>query len=298
MSFAENVIEVGVDEKGYPVAIPSSDLQLESTKRTPNKEDNITSNAMVDNTSSDKVLHGKIDAYISPLYTNWRGAEAYNGVNRIGLKIINANNLNTNINFKVITQEDANAYTQRDNTITVQTGILAFVEQEDELAAILAHELGHVKGNHVQKATMRSVGAAALGVTGSVFTIIGAFKDDKDKSDDNKGSLNTFETIGAITTLSGSVVELANNKFDRGNEYNADLQACDMCVKAGYNPLALISLLNKIGGNYFDFFADHPSTDKRIKNIYNHVRKNYPQFIQQGFDSLAYERALIYVENK
>ena len=63
-------------------------------------------------------------------------------------------------------------------------------------------------------------------------------------------------------------------------------------VNAGYNPLASISMLNKISGNYFDFFSDHPSGEKRIKKAYKYIQTNYPEYIKKGYSTTSYQRAL------
>ena len=67
-------------------------------------------------------------------------------------------------------------------------------------------------------------------------------------------------------------------------------------VNAGYNPLASISMLNKISGNYFDFFSDHPSGEKRIKKAYNYIQEKYTEYIKKGYPTTSYKRALKIVQ--
>ena len=86
--------------------------------------------------------------------------------------------------------------------------------------------------------------------------------------------------------------------MSRGQETRADLASIDYLVKAGYNPLAAISMLNKISGNYFDFFSDHPSGKNRIKKSYKYTEKNYPEYLEKGYNSVSYERALMMINNK
>ena len=86
--------------------------------------------------------------------------------------------------------------------------------------------------------------------------------------------------------------EAGTSKMDRGLENDADELGLDFLVKAGYNPLAGISIMYKIGANYSDFWADHPSTDKRVVSMYNYVAEKYPQFTQKGFETDAYNEAV------
>lgn len=60
-------------------------------------------------------------------------------------------------------------------------------------------------------------------------------------------------------------------KMSRSEEYEADITGADLMTKAGYNPLAMVSVLYKIGGNYKDFTSAHPSGDKRTMYIYDYI---------------------------
>ena len=96
----------------------------------------------------------------------------------------------------------------------------------------------------------------------------------------------------ATNTAVDMSTEAIENKISRGQEKDADLLAIDYLVAAGYNPLAGISIMNKIGNNYADFWSDHPSTDKRVISMYNYVKQKYPRFIEQGYDTYSYRQAL------
>jgi predicted Zn-dependent protease len=101
--------------------------------------------------------------------------------------------------------------------------------------------------------------------------------------------------IGTATktgNLSGVAGNMAYKKFSRNDEFKADQRGIDFLVSTGYNPLASISVLYKIGTNYMDIWADHPSTEKRITKDYQYIEKNYPQYIDKGFDSSSYNNAL------
>ena len=96
-----------------------------------------------------------------------------------------------------------------------------------------------------------------------------------------------------------AVQELSSAKLSRKDEFEADLTGVDLMVKAGYNPLASIAIMNKIGENYVDFWADHPSTDKRVVMMYDYVKEKYPSYLAGGYDSTFYDQAMEdYIYNK
>ena len=84
--------------------------------------------------------------------------------------------------------------------------------------------------------------------------------------------------------------------MSRKDEFEADITGVDIMTKAGYNPLAMISVLNKICGNYVDILQSHPSGEKRLLNIYNYVEYNYPAKLKAGFKSDSYTKAQAFLE--
>lgn len=230
---------------------------------------------------SSDVLQGSVSVDITPYCENWSSKYAEKQINRIGTKLITANNIDKDIRFVVIKKKDANAYANMQDVITVYTGLLKYVETEDELAYVLGHEMGHISKSHVKKSVARSVIIATAGVTGSVLSIMGAVNNSEKMS-----------KSGAIIVGGALAGKFTDTQLSKGQETKSDLASIDYLVNAGYNPLASISIMNKISGNYFDLFSDHPSGTKRIKRMYKYIEKNYPEYIEQGFDSVSYNRAL------
>ena len=104
-----------------------------------------------------------------------------------------------------------------------------------------------------------------------------------------------FKTEGGAT---GAQIasSLVSNKVSREYEYDADYTSADLLYKAGYNPVGLISALNKISGNYIDILSDHPSGDKRLMALYDYINYNYPDAIQKGLDTESYKSFLSYAQ--
>ena len=89
---------------------------------------------------------------------------------------------------------------------------------------------------------------------------------------------------------------LVSTKVSREQEYDADYTSADFIYKAGYNPLGLISALNKISTNYIDIMQDHPSGDKRLMALYDYINYNYPTAVQKGLDTNSYKSFLNYAQ--
>jgi len=196
----------------------------------------------------------------------WDSDAALKRVNTIGQKLMKANGLPDTITFKVSAEEDINAYANLNREVYVYKGLLQYVTDDNELAAVISHELGHIINGHCAKQTVfNSVLATA-------------------------GSAITPQTELGSATL-GLSQNLMSTKMSRSDEFEADLTGTDLLVKAGYNPLAMVSVLNKICGNYFDVLSSHPSGEKRLMNIYDYVDYNYNSYTKSGYNSDSYKKA-------
>jgi len=172
-----------------------------------------------------------------------------NLLTKVGFTILNANRIPYRMNFILNSKTSiVNAYTKyRDREIVLYKGMLAYIDSEDELAAILAHENAH-------------------GV------------------DYNQGAFR-----GYFTYISTS---LNSKKY----ETKADKRAVDYLVKAGYNPLASIVILNKIASQTrYDWCSSHPLTSKRLATIYEHIYTKYPEYLVDNKykDNIYYQNFLI-----
>ncbi|MBQ8634555.1 M48 family metallopeptidase [bacterium] len=199
--------------------------------------------------------------------TDWNSEAALKRVNTIGTKMLKANNVNYDIEFKVSEEEDVNAYANLDKEIYVYKGLLEFVDNDEELAGVIGHEMGHIVNGHCAK----------QGVLGTGIAVVA-------------NMVTKNETVSAIGTT------LAQSKLSRTDEFEADITGVDLMTKAGYNPLAMVSLLNKISGDaYIDILQTHPSGEKRILNAYDYISYNYASKMKNGYNTDSYQKALTMV---
>lgn len=160
--------------------------------------------------------------------------------------------------FHLLDSEEINAFAAPGGMILVSRGMLKLCRNEEDLAAVLAHEIGHIQFKHGLKAINRSRLASAL-------TTLSASAAKEYGSEDLAAITEAFEgSIGDVTST------LMNNGYGRALEYEADQAAVTILDRAGYDPKALVRVLERMeatlkpGG--LDFAKTHPNPIKRVDN--------------------------------
>ena len=168
--------------------------------------------------------------------------------------------------FAVQDSPVVNAFATGDAYIFITRGIMAHFKSEDELAAVIGHEIGHVVGrHHARRKTTQGVGNV-LGWIGLIGTSTGSVK-------------GLADTITA--TLSAS--------YGRKYELESDAYGIEWLSKAGYDPNAMIQTIQLLRDNdlfsknvqgrptvYHGIFGSHPEHQKRLHDLYK-ISKNLPQ---------------------
>ncbi len=174
-------------------------------------------------------------------------------LDRIMAKFHNISNLN--LNYKVYQSNTVNAFASGDGSVRVYTGLMDAMN-DDEVFAVIGHELGHLINKDVRDAYRASylMVAARYG--------IGAFN----------------ETAGAISQgfLGDLGQQLAQNAYSRRQETQADETAFQFCIQNGVDPYAmyhalnvLISLSGESGqqSKLAELLSTHPNTAKRAAHV-------------------------------
>ncbi len=166
-------------------------------------------------------------------------------------KLLRDNNIPTTkvASVKLDTQDVLNAYTDGQNIVMTQK-LWHALKTNDERAFVLSHELGHIMANHVTKSTFRNAGF-------SIFTRIIA-----------SSTGNAWVANGASLGL-----QLANLKFTRNQEYEADERGMIEMKTAGYNPSAALAVFKVLqvgsgsNGKAVEFLQTHPIPQSRIDQL-------------------------------
>lgn len=161
--------------------------------------------------------------------------------------------------FMMLDSQEINAFAAPGGFILITRGMIRLCKSEDALAAVLAHEISHVQGQH----GLRAIKTSRLT---SAFTIL-ATEAAKSYTPAQVSQLTeAFEgSIGDITS------SLMNNGYSRELEREADKGAVTILTRVGYDPHAMISMLSEMqkqvkpGGPGFG--KTHPDPKDRIADL-------------------------------
>jgi predicted Zn-dependent protease len=167
--------------------------------------------------------------------------------------------------FLIQDSDEINAFAAPGGFIFLTRGMLRCCPQEDAVAAVLAHEIGHVQYKHGLRAIKQSRVTSAL----TALAIKGAQK----YGDEDFAKLTeTFE--GSISDITKTLIV---NGYSRSFENQADLAAISILQRTGYNPNGLVTMLNQMKTQLKpgrrDFAATHPTPDSRVAEIQKYVGK-------------------------
>jgi predicted Zn-dependent protease len=161
--------------------------------------------------------------------------------------------------FLVLDSDDINAFATPGGHVFITRGLLRCARTEDALAAVLAHEIGHIQLRHGMQAIQKARMTEAL-------TIL---------AQEGAKSLGGRELAQLTQVFGGTISDITNTMVNKGYsrtyEYQADKAAINILRRAGYSPGALSDMLNimakriKPGGS--DFAKTHPSPLNRIAEL-------------------------------
>ena len=161
--------------------------------------------------------------------------------------------------FLMLDSPEINAFAAPGGLILVTRGMVRLCKKEDDLAAVLAHEISHVQGQHGLKSIKNSRLTTA-------FTIIGT---EAAKSYGPAQLSKLTEAFqGSITDITSTLMK---SGYSRDLEREADKGAVTILRRVGYDPGALIVMLTEMkkqlkpGG--MDFAKTHPDPKDRIEDI-------------------------------
>jgi len=157
--------------------------------------------------------------------------------------------------FKIINKNVVNAFAVMGGHIYIYRGLIDSVNNEAELASVIAHELGHVTERHGVKQLVETYGAQTL--------------------------LNVL--LGQDNTRMKSLLgTLAGTKFSRNDEYAADSCGLAYMTTAGYNGFGMRNFFNTLKAqnrdmgsleSVFSVISTHPKTEDRISEVERILKK-------------------------
>ena len=146
--------------------------------------------------------------------------------------------------FTIIKKDEINAFTIPGGNIYVFSDLMKLAETPEEVAAVLAHEIGHAEKRHVVSKLMKE-----LSITAVVSILSG----------------------GDPSVLTQILKDIIGNSFDREQEADADKFALQLLEKAGIQPKNLGRFFERLNEKDLDYnknleiLMTHPHNDKRIE---------------------------------
>jgi predicted Zn-dependent protease len=157
--------------------------------------------------------------------------------------------------FVLFEDESANAFAMPGGKIAVFTGLLQHVETDDELAAVIGHEIAHVQLRHANQ----RMSAEIIRGAGAILAVLGTQNMEKDKQ-------NAVLAAYGIGTQVGVMLP-----YSRSHESQADRVGLLIAARSGYDPRAAISFWQKMSQSNKksipEFLSTHPSSDTRIREL-------------------------------
>lgn len=173
-------------------------------------------------------------------------------VNLVGITLTrNCSRPELDFHFVVVESSEVNAYSTPGGYVFITTAALEKMENEAELAGVLAHEIAHVTERHIVK-ELSLRGAEKSAVT-SIAALIGG----------------ASESVGIAfsQTVDKAVDLILRDGYKREDEMQADATAVLLCAFSGYDPSGLVTFLDKIGRIKSNVGKTYPLYDLRLATL-------------------------------
>lgn len=196
-------------------------------------------------------------------------AASYKAADRVptvGQTLLNKNGIvSTNVKFQVAAGIPDNSNYATNRTVNISDYELKYAGNDNEVAAIVANELGHIISGHASK-----------------DKFVGLLQATADPS---------------LTMSNSPAASLASNYKFTKEEKEADVIAINLMANAGYNPLAIIVVLTKQTGTYWETLQGKPANAQRAMNAYDYIAYAYPAKLKAGYGCNEYKNFLNYANS-
>jgi len=185
--------------------------------------------------------------------------------------------------FYVIQEDSLNAFASPAGHIFVNSGLIQAMENEEELAGVISHEIAHASLRHISKKIKRSKKtsmATMAGMAAGILLAIGGAGD----------------AAGAVIMGSAAAGQTSALAHSRDDEAEADQVGLEYLNRAGYSAKGLLVVMKKMRGKeWFDssiiptYMRTHPGPEERMVNIDIWIAKH--EQVQTDFDPYPFQRA-------
>ncbi len=214
--------------------------------------------------SDELALGRKTNEEVLKQYTVYDNPALQNYVQNIGIKLAaKSHRSNLTYRFTVLDSKEVNAFALPGGYIYITRGLMAYLNSEAELAAVLGHEIGHVTARH----SVRQYSATQLTNFGAALTSI---------------------FVPGMTQASSQLVQFAGGALLRGygrtHELEADRLGAEYLARTNYDPEAMLDVIRILKNQevfereqaraegrqpriYHGVFSTHPDSDTRLQEV-------------------------------
>jgi beta-barrel assembly-enhancing protease len=159
--------------------------------------------------------------------------------------------------------DTVNAFALPGGPVFITRGLLKRLENEAQLAGVLGHEVGHVVGRHAAEHIAKS--QLAQGIVGAVAV----------------GASDRYGRGQSAAMIAAFAAQMAQLKYGRNDELEADKLGVKFMSQAGYDPRAMERVMEILaasskGGRQPEFMSTHPDPGNREQQIRAEIEKLYP----------------------
>lgn len=189
------------------------------------------------------------------------GAAAY--IDRVGARLAASRRAGSFVfHFHVINDANVNAFAFPGGPVFIDSGTIAAIDSETELAAVLAHEMSHVALRHGTHQASKAILVQAPAAFAAGLL------------DDEDSTMAKLAKLGIDFTARSIIL-----KYSREAESEADLNGARILYDAGYDPEGLTRFFarldeqgNQPHGRFATFLSDHPAPANRVAAIEAFIR--------------------------
>ncbi len=186
-------------------------------------------------------------------------------VNRVAQNLARNSDLTIPLTIKIIDDPAINAFTLPGAFMYINTGTLMAADEEDQVAGVIAHEIGHAAARH-WASTMTKATLLQFAMIPMMFI-----------------PMSAAVYMGVMEAYMNGV-PMMFLKFSRAEEKQADFLGLQYMYKAGYDPNAFVGFFGKVmdeerrsPGSMAKVFADHPPTGDRILASEEEIQRILPK---------------------
>ncbi|WP_343552454.1 M48 family metallopeptidase [Pantoea sp.] len=198
-------------------------------------------------------------------------------INELGQRLVaHANSVRTPFHFFLIQNDELNAFAFFGGNVVLHSSLFRYTDNESQLASVMAHEISHVTQRHLARAMEEQKRNAPLTWVGALGSILLAMASPQ-------------AGMAALTgTLAGAQQGIIS--FTQGNEQEADRIGLQVLQRAGFDPQAMPTFLQKLADQSRfsskppEILLTHPLPDSRLADARNRANQMRPVVVQSSQD--------------